>query len=170
MMAYGKTLISLTALLFSIGCATAADTAAAEPADQGQVVTADANGQLNYDKTMASGGYLCELGYKLRVFRSAPADGQMIVHWKGERVVMERNLASASGLPRYESHKAGLTWIDLPTKSMLLDQRSGRPLYSDCVALNDGAKDELEPAVMVASKGKVKGKKASAARKHIARK
>jgi hypothetical protein len=34
---------------------------------------------------------------------------------------------------RYEDRRSGLTWIKIPTKSMLLDSRMGEPLANDCM-------------------------------------
>ena len=147
-----------------------AQNAGQSAAAQTTTLTANENGQMDYDKSLASGGYACELGAKIQVFRNDPKPGQLMIHWKNQRTVMDRQAESNSGLPRYENKQAGLTWIDLPSKSMLLDQRSGRPLLSECVALNDNAKNEPAPAEATPAKANTKTKAKKGTSKSTAKK
>jgi hypothetical protein len=82
---------------------------------------------------LASGRYDCSAGEVVYVQRNRGDANQVDVRWHGRKASLARN-PSVSGLPRFESDNSPLVWIDLPWKSYLLDQASGKPLASDCVA------------------------------------
>jgi hypothetical protein len=84
--------------------------------------------QLNFK--LPSGVYRCESGQQVEIQRNAADIG---VSWQGSRHTLRR-YDSESGLPRFEDRDSGLTWIDLPWKSVLMDSRSGRPLANECKA------------------------------------
>lgn len=88
-------------------------------------------GPVQMEFSLSSGRYHCDAGQIVDVFRDAEDRNRINVGWHGELVALARN-PSASGLPRYESTSRGLVWIDLPWKSVLLDDRRGKPLASDC--------------------------------------
>lgn len=87
--------------------------------------------QLNFK--LSSGTYRCELGKKVEVRRDARKPDQISIDWQGQRRSLQR-YDSTSGLPRYEDRDAGLVWIDLPWKSMLMDTKTGSPLANECKA------------------------------------
>lgn len=112
--------LALLALLLS----SCASKPAAPPAAVG-------NAQL--ELALTSGNYRCEGGIRLwvdREFRDRTNHRLRIV-WNGSSYQLERN-ASFSGLPRFEDPASGLVWIDMPAKSLLLDDNSGTPLANEC--------------------------------------
>lgn len=117
----------LLAALLIAGCATPP---APPPATPGVVnVPDEASPQLAFK--LASGVYRCEYGVRVEVQRDARDPNLLQLSWNGGTYRMVRN-PSSSGLPRYEETGGRLVWIDLPWKSVLLDEKSGKPLVSEC--------------------------------------
>ncbi|WP_323002083.1 MliC family protein [Denitromonas sp.] len=123
----GRWMAVLSVPLWLAACSSAPTVSVVEapPADP----VTGAPGQMEF--TLSSGRYHCDMGQTVDVFRHTDDRNRINVGWHGELVELARN-PSASGLPRYESAASGLVWIDLPWKSVLLDDRKGKPLASDC--------------------------------------
>ena len=77
-----------------------------------------------------AGPYLCEHAEKVSL-RPGQAVDQVELQWKNQRWQMHR-IDSKSGAMRLEDATARMVWIQLPNKSMLLDQRQGRRLLDEC--------------------------------------
>lgn len=77
-----------------------------------------------------SGAYQCERAEKVSLRPGLAAD-QVELQWKTQRWQMRR-IDSHSGAMRLEDASARMVWIQLPNKSMLLDQRQGRRLLDEC--------------------------------------
>lgn len=77
-----------------------------------------------------AGAYRCDHAEKVSLRPGAAAD-QVELHWKAQRWQMRR-MDSRSGAMRLEDATARMVWIQLPNKSMLLDQRQGRRLLDEC--------------------------------------
>jgi len=118
-------LVMLPAVLAA--CSTA-------PTPEPSIVEAPSQGEpQQMEFALASGRYHCNAGEVVNVMRDRKDSHHISVNWQGHRHELQRN-PSASGLPRYENPASPLVWIDLPWKSYLLDQKSGKPLASECRA------------------------------------
>lgn len=117
------TLAALPLLLLAACSTTPPEATNAEVAPTGELQ------QMEF--ALSSGRYNCNAGNVVDVVRDARDNNRLAVRWHGRNVALARN-ASASGLPRFESERDGLVWIDLPWKSYLLDHKSGKPLASEC--------------------------------------
>jgi hypothetical protein len=79
----------------------------------------------------APGAYRCELGRSVQV-RTVSADLRTtVLRWGGDEYTL-RAVDSRSGALRYEDPAAGLAWIVLRERSMLLDLRAGQRLANAC--------------------------------------
>ncbi|ATE61970.1 hypothetical protein [Thauera sinica] len=89
------------------------------------------NGQFEF--TLASGEYHCELGVRLQIGREMrdQVNQRIQLAWNGRSYQLERD-PSYSGLPRFEDVANGLVWIDLPWKGLLLDGRTQKPIANEC--------------------------------------
>ena len=77
-----------------------------------------------------AGAYQCEHAEKVSL-RPGAATDQVELQWKAQRWQMRR-IDSRSGAMRLEDASARMVWIQLPNKSMLLDQRQGKRLLDEC--------------------------------------
>lgn len=75
--------------------------------------------------------YRCELGKQVTVFHSPDEQDSITLRWNNKNHVLKRE-ATTTGAHRFEDKKAGLVWINIPAKSILLDSRLGRQLANEC--------------------------------------
>jgi hypothetical protein len=73
----------------------------------------------------------CELGNKITTYSNVGDDKYMAIRWK-DKVHRLRRIGTSTGANRFENRKAGLVWINIPTKAMLLDSRNGQQLANEC--------------------------------------
>jgi hypothetical protein len=64
--------------------------------------------------------------------KSVAADANSMVMKWGQKDFTLRGGHTPSGALRYEDARAGLAWIIIVGKAMLLDTKAGRPLANDC--------------------------------------
>jgi hypothetical protein len=84
-----------------------------------------------YRIAFAPGAYRCELGRSVQV-RSVSADLRTtVLRWGPDEYTL-RAVDARSGALRYEDPAAGLSWIVLRDRAMLLDTRAGQRLANAC--------------------------------------
>jgi uncharacterized membrane-anchored protein len=75
--------------------------------------------------------YKCEQGNVLTVFVNADDDKFIGLRWK-KSIHRLRRVDTDTGANRFENKKAGLLWIGIPSKGILLDTRKGQQLANEC--------------------------------------
>jgi hypothetical protein len=86
--------------------------------------------QLSWD--LPGGVYRCAYGEPLiGVERQQTPSEQVKIHYQRRIYELARE-PSSSGLPRYTNPQAGLLWVDLPWKGVLLNLANERPIANDC--------------------------------------
>jgi hypothetical protein len=75
--------------------------------------------------------YSCELGNKITIYNSAEDENSIIMRWKNRLHRLTRE-ATTTGAQRFENKIAGLIWIGIPAKGILLDSKINRQLANEC--------------------------------------
>lgn len=105
--------------------ATAAPAAAAASEDDQEDL-----GEANIEGSIVT-NYNCELGNKITTYNNAGDDKYMAIRWQNKVHRLGR-IGTSTGANRFENRKAGLVWINIPSKAMLLDSRKGQQLANEC--------------------------------------
>lgn len=87
--------------------------------------------QLEVAQSVTTGRMPCELKAVIQIDADAALPGYFWVHGKGFRYRMTP-VPTTTGAVRLEDAKAGTVWLQLPNKSMLMDQKKGRRLADEC--------------------------------------
>ncbi|MBU6270824.1 MAG: hypothetical protein KGQ67_05930 [Betaproteobacteria bacterium] len=77
------------------------------------------------------GLYRCELGRRVIVRRISPDGRNLVIGWQGKDWPLDA-VEARTGARRFENTRAGLVWLVIVGKSMLLDARAGRTLANEC--------------------------------------
>lgn len=85
-----------------------------------------------WQQQLVSGSFSCDLGNKVEI-RANPSAGNINVQWKGRNYAL-LPVASATGALRFEDRSSGLVWIQIPSKSFLLNSVIGQQLANECKA------------------------------------
>jgi hypothetical protein len=90
--------------------------------------------------------YNCELGNKVTIYRNDGDDKYIAIRWDKHLRRLTR-VPTTTGANRFENHLAGLVWIGIPAKSMLLDSKKGQQLANECKLVEPpAAADAAAPA------------------------
>lgn len=73
----------------------------------------------------------CELGNKVTVYENAADNNRIGLRWQKKMHELTR-VETTTGANRFEDKDAGLVWINIPAKGMLLDSKKGQQLANEC--------------------------------------
>lgn len=104
--------------------------AAAAAAGAGAATAAGAEGEPNVAGHSVA-EYACELGNKITIYSHADDGNSIALRWKNRLHRLTRE-ATTTGAQRFENKLAGLIWIGIPAKGMLLDSKVNRQLANEC--------------------------------------
>ncbi|XLZ70415.1 hypothetical protein ABT364_00175 [Massilia sp. SR12] len=103
---------------------------AAAAAGAGAAAVAGAEGEPSVTEHKAT-DYACELGNKITIYSHADDSNSIALRWKNRLHRLTRE-ATTTGAQRFENKLAGLIWIGIPAKGMLLDSKVNRQLANEC--------------------------------------
>lgn len=75
--------------------------------------------------------YKCELGNTLTIYSNIDDDNHIAIRWKKKLNQLTR-VETSTGAHRFENRRAGLVWIGIPAKGLLLDSIRGKQLANEC--------------------------------------
>lgn len=75
--------------------------------------------------------YKCDQGNSLTLYHHAEDQQHVALRWKNRLLQMTR-IDTSTGANRYENTRAGLVWIGIPAKGILLDAKKGQQLANEC--------------------------------------
>ncbi len=100
------------------------------PVDEAAALTSAA---LEIARQIDVGSVPCEMGAVVTLNGDAQSPGYFDVHFKNNNYRMSP-VDTSTGALRLEDPKAGVVWLQLPHKSMLMDQNIGRRLADSCMS------------------------------------
>lgn len=102
---------------------TAASVKPAATIDEDDMVP-DVNQSATFD-------YHCEMKDALTIYTNSDDNNHIALRWHNHLYRLHR-IVTTTGANRFENTKAGLVWIGIPSKGMLLDSRHGSQLANEC--------------------------------------
>ena len=118
------------ALLLAVSATSAIAATSAKKAPAAEV-SDDEDDMIPDIKQSATYDYRCELNDFLTIYTNADDDNHLALRWK-KRLYRLKRIVTTTGANRFENKKAGLVWIGIPSKGMLLDSRHGQQLANEC--------------------------------------
>ena len=91
--------------------------------------------------------YKCELGNSLTLYTNAE-DAHHVAMRRKNRIYRLTRVETSTGANRFENQKAGLVFIGIPAKGMLLDSHKGKQLANECKTADPILTDTLSVEVM----------------------
>lgn len=75
--------------------------------------------------------FQCELGNKVTIYENTADNKRIGLRWHKQMHELTR-VETTTGAHRFEDKAAGLVWINIPAKGMLLDSKKGQQLANEC--------------------------------------
>ena len=99
------------------------------------MISTDDDGIIPDISNSTTNEYKCELNDSLTIYSHNNDDNRAALRWKNKLYGLKR-VVTTTGANRFENKKAGLVWIGIPTKGLLLDSIRGRQLANECITGN----------------------------------
>ncbi|NUU00894.1 hypothetical protein [Herbaspirillum robiniae] len=96
-----------------------------------QILKSPAASQPTWATQLVTGNFSCELGNKVELRMDGRVTDGVTLEWKGRSYTMNP-VSTSTGAVRLENKGEGLVWIQIPSKSMLLNSKIGQQLANDC--------------------------------------
>lgn len=115
-------------LVLMTACASHATPQKNKPSNHVAIAMNEADFDTN---TSIANHYQCELNESFIVYTQQATPHRAALRWKNKLYPLTR-VETTTGANRFENKAAGLVWIGIPTKAMLLDSIHGQQLANEC--------------------------------------
>ena len=88
--------------------------------------------QLSIARSVQTGAFSCAFGIKVTVAPDARMKGRFVLGSGNKRYTLYP-APTTNGAVRLEDNNAGIVWLQLPSKSMLVSQKEGRRIADECI-------------------------------------
>ena len=147
-----RTVTVLAAALLAAGTALAAPKgkkAEAPPQQQAEPAVELSEGQLEAAGRVYTGEASCEFGEKISVSAIDGKPGHFQLAYKKARYQLVPEVTT-TGAVRLEDRRAGIVWLQIPAKSMLMNAKIGQRMVDHCLHPQQQAAAAAAPAAATA--------------------
>ncbi len=88
--------------------------------------------QLNIARNVQTGSFSCAFGITVSIAPDSRMKGRFTLGSGNKRYTLYP-APTTNGAVRLEDNKAGIVWLQLPSKSMLVSQKEGRRVADECI-------------------------------------
>jgi hypothetical protein len=113
----------------------------AEPAKNVAIIADDDDTEQDITGSTVT-EFKCELGNVVTIYENTGDDRHLGIRWL-KKIHRLTRIGTSTGANRFENRKAGLVWIGIPAKSMLLDSRKGNQLANECKTAEQMAQKKM---------------------------
>jgi hypothetical protein len=126
---FGKPFIGAGSLALLAACGSAP--LSTPVTESGQTAGASAVGSgAFWASQLVTGRFNCDMNNRVEV-KMVDDQRHIDLTWKGHVYVMSP-VATSTGALRFEDSRSGMVWIQIPTKSMLLNSKIGQQVANEC--------------------------------------
>ncbi len=104
---------------------------AKKPAEPVEPAELDAE-RLAVAPLVLQGESMCEFGQRVSVHPHPTLPGRFTLHHRGKQHVLTPQ-PTTTGVIRLENPRAGMLWLQVPVKSMLMDTKKGQRVADQCM-------------------------------------
>lgn len=88
--------------------------------------------QQSIARTVQTGAFSCAFGIKVSIAPDSRMKGRFVLGSGNKRYTLYP-VPTTNGAVRLEDNSAGIVWLQLPGKSMLVSQKEGRRIADECI-------------------------------------
>lgn len=100
--------------------------------------------QLSIARNVQVGSFSCAFGITVNLAPDSRMKGRFVLGSGNKRYTLYP-APTTNGAVRLEDNKAGIVWLQLPSKSMLVSQKEGRRIADECINYAETQEKKMTP-------------------------